>query len=169
MSDFFDGMTSEQYLQMILSRPTTAVTVGRKSKRSKGKDWSGMLLTQLLAAGLPEPEKEYTFHPKRRWRLDYAWVEIGLAVEVDGGIHGRPVKCHRCKQEVKRRLKDGRMVTVREGGRHNTGNGFEADREKWAEAVIHGWHIVGVTSGMIEDGRALDLITRAYEKLSQEA
>ena len=55
------------------------------------------------------------------------------------------------------------------GGRHNTGKGFEADREKWAEAAIYGWTIIGVTSGMIEDGRALDLITRAYEKMLQEA
>lgn len=166
---FQEHMTLEEYLAELEKKPTTAVSVGRKKSSSKGKDWSAILLNQLLVAGLPEPEKEYMFHPKRRWRLDWAWVPVGLAVEVDGGIHGRPVKCHRCKQEVKRRLKDGRMVTVREGGRHNTGKGFEADREKWAEAVIHGWHVIGVTSGMIEDGRAVDLITRAYEKLSQEA
>lgn len=165
---FKENMTLEEYLTELGQKPSTAVSVGRKRKKRKSEDWSGKLLMQLRGAGLPEPEAEYKFHPKRRWRLDFVWLDIGLAVEVDGGIHGRAVKCHNCKQTVKRRLKDGRFITVREGGRHNTGKGFESDREKWAEATIYGWTIIGVTSGMIEDGRALDLITRAYEKLSKE-
>lgn len=115
MSDFFDGMTSEEYLAKVLASPQTAVSVGRKRKKRKSEDWSGKLLMQLRGAGLPEPEAEYKFHPKRRWRLDFVWLDVGLAVEVDGGIHGRAVKCHNCKQTVKRRLKDGRYTIVREG------------------------------------------------------
>lgn len=169
--DFYDYMPLDEYLALMEKRgpkTKTAVSVGRKRGRSKGNDWSGQLLMQLRGAGLPEPEPEYVFHPKRKWRLDYVWLAVGLAVEVDGGIHGRAITCHNCGQTVKRRLKDGRLITVREGGRHNTGKGFEDDREKWAEAAIHGWTVIGVTSGMIEDGRALDLITRAYNKLEQE-
>lgn len=170
LDDLYDYMPSEEFRAVMSgSKKKTAVAVGRKRGRSKGRDWAGELLIQLRGAGLPEPETEYLFHPKRKWRLDYVWVPVGLAVEVDGGIHGRAVVCHNCHQTVKRQLKNGRMVVVREGGRHNTGAGFEADREKWAEAAIYGWTVIGVTGGMIEDGRALDLIVRAYEKLEGEA
>jgi len=45
--------------------------------------------------GYPEPEKEYRFHPERRWRFDFCWPGFKLAVEVEGGIfigrgHSRP-------------------------------------------------------------------------------
>lgn len=46
-------------------------------------------------------EREYVFHPKRKWRFDFAWPHIKLAVEVEGGVHA--------------------------GGRHNRGSGFVAD------------------------------------------
>lgn len=37
MSDFFDGMTSEEYLAAILARPSTAVTVKRKKRKGRKK------------------------------------------------------------------------------------------------------------------------------------
>ena len=30
------------------------------------------------------PEREYRFHPIRRWRFDFAWPDQLIAVEVDG-------------------------------------------------------------------------------------
>ena len=33
--------------------------------------------------------------------------------------------------------------------------------EKYAEAVIAGWRVIRVTTGMVEDGRAVSLIERA--------
>ena len=47
------------------------------------------------------------------------------------------------------------------GGRHSRGRGFEADAEKYAEAAILGWRVLRVTTAMVNDGRALDLIERA--------
>ena len=38
------------------------------------------------AAGLPEPRKEFRFHPLRLWRVDYYFPEFGLAVEKEGGF-----------------------------------------------------------------------------------
>ena len=45
------------------------------------------LRDQIIAAGLPEPFREFTFHPTRDWRLDLAWPDIKLAVEIDGQVH----------------------------------------------------------------------------------
>ena len=45
-----------------------------------------MNITILESLGLPEPEREYRFDAKRRFRFDFAWPEIKLAVEINGGI-----------------------------------------------------------------------------------
>jgi len=86
-------------------------------------------------AMVPEPVREYRFHPKRKWRFDFAWPARLVAVEVEGGTFS--------------------------GGRHSRGRGFEADAEKYAEAAILGWRVLRVTTAMVNDGRALDLIERA--------
>ena len=36
--------------------------------------------------GIPEPVYEYKFHPVRRWRMDLAWIEQKVYLEVQGGI-----------------------------------------------------------------------------------
>lgn len=84
---------------------------------------------------MPEPVREYRFHPKRKWRFDFAWPARLVAVEVEGGTFS--------------------------GGRHSRGKGFEADCEKYAEAAILGWRVLRVTTAMVNDGRALALIERA--------
>lgn len=163
-------MTAEEFRawqnQTGQGRPITVKRSGRSGKSSDDVNWHQRLLEQIQLVGLPTPRKEYSFHPERRWRFDVAWVSIRLAVEVDGGIHGRPVTCHNCGQTVKRRLKNGRWMVVREGGRHNTGSGFEADAEKLNEAVMHGWAVLRATSKSIEDGSAVRLIERVYRLLA---
>lgn len=84
---------------------------------------------------LPTPEREFRFCPPRRWRFDFAFLSAGLAVEVEGGTFM--------------------------GGRHTRGAAFEADCEKYAEALVRGWRVLRVTPHMIDDGRALDYIRRA--------
>lgn len=123
------------------------------------------LLRDLRAVRLPEPVRELHFmwcceHPKsmhgthacngpsclitfahvynhpRNWRFDLAWPEQMLACEVDGGTFS--------------------------GGRHTRGTGYENDCEKLAEAVLRGWKVLRFTKGMIEDGRALEFLERAF-------
>ena len=66
------------------------------------------------------PEREYKFHPTRRWRFDFAWPGLWVAVEVHGGTFT--------------------------GGRHSRGIGQASDFEKFNEASRMGWtvlHFVG--------------------------
>lgn len=98
-----------------------------------------LLLTQCHAAGLPTPEREVRFHPKRRWRFDLAWPVPQLAVEIEGGTWVN--------------------------GRHSRGKGFEQDCDKGNEAMLAGWSLLRVTEGMVRDGRAVRFIERALERL----
>lgn len=95
------------------------------------------LALQLRAAGVPAPVTEYQFHPDRRWRLDFAWPDLMLAVEVEGGVYQR--------------------------GRHTRGGGFVADCEKYNEATLLGWRVLRVTGDHIKSGAALAWIERALK------
>ncbi len=167
-------MDLEEFLNSYKHQPIQPVArsgrVGKGSRSSAAasgtqdkKHWLNELLRQIEERGLPKPRLEYTFHAERKWRFDMDWKLHGklVAVEVDGGTFARPVVCHNCGQQVKRKLKDGRWMTVREGGRHNTGSGYEADREKYNEAVLYGWKVIGATSKAIQNGQAIDWIERA--------
>lgn len=93
-------------------------------------------LSYMMALiGLDVPEREYRFHKVRRWRFDFAFPDRMIAVEVEGGVWSR--------------------------GRHTRPGGFEADCEKYNEAALLGWRIFRVTSAMVKDGRALDIVERA--------
>lgn len=96
------------------------------------------LTFQIVAIGLPEPVREYRFHPHRRWRFDFAWPGQKLAVEVEGGVWS--------------------------GGRHVRGAGFSRDCEKYNEAALNGWCVLRVTGAMIHNVKALELIKRALRE-----
>jgi hypothetical protein len=93
------------------------------------------LVTQLRYVSAPSPVLEHRFDPKRRWRFDLAWPDRKLAVEVEGGTWV--------------------------AGRHTTGAGFLADIEKYNAAVLAGWRVLRVTTGMVDDGRAVALVEAA--------
>ncbi len=61
-------------------------------------------------------EKEFRFHPVRRWRADFAHLGSKTLIEIEGGIYVN--------------------------GRHNRPAGFAADLEKYLEATLAGWHVV---------------------------
>lgn len=48
-----------------------------------------VFLWRQLAATQPQPEREVRFHPKRKWRFDFAWPAYRVAVEIQGGIFAR--------------------------------------------------------------------------------
>lgn len=93
----------------------------------------------IRAERLPEPAREYKFHPTRRWRLDFAWPSKMVGVEIEGGVWT--------------------------GGRHSTGTGFTADCEKYAEALCRGWRILRVTGDQVQSGQAIDWLKQILVKV----
>lgn len=70
----------------------------------------------------------------RKWRFDFAWPAVKVAVECEGGTHS--------------------------GGRHTRGPGFEKDAEKYNAALLAGWRVLRFTQRQITSGEALVLIER---------
>lgn len=93
------------------------------------------LSLQLRLTGAKPPEREYRFHPERKWRLDFAWPAQKLGAECEGGIWTN--------------------------GAHTRGAHFTKDCEKYNTATLMGWRIFRFTTDMVKDGTALKTITEA--------
>ncbi len=70
--------------------------------------------------------------------MDLAWRKQKVALEIHGAVFVQ--------------------------GRHTRGAGFTEDRIKMAEAQILGWTVIEVTPELIKNGKALDLLDRAFER-----
>lgn len=100
---------------------------------------------KLTAHGIPIPEHEFRFNKTavsrkgklRIWRFDYAWQDLKIALEVDGGIYS--------------------------GGRHVRGKGFREDMEKMNEAVAQGWVVIRTTPRELPTLYTIDMIRRVRE------
>ena len=82
------------------------------------------VLNRIRLAGLPDPEKEHRFHPKRMWRFDFAYPGQKLAIECEGGSWTQ--------------------------GAHTRGKGFREDCEKYNAAVILGWRVLRYSVDMLD-------------------
>ena len=80
-------------------------------------------------------EKEFKFHPVRKWRFDYAFPEHKIALEVEGGVWT--------------------------GGRHTSSVGFLNDMEKYNTATLMGWRVFRTTPDDLYRKKTLDLIKNA--------
>jgi len=78
------------------------------------------------------PEREFKFHPNRKWRFDFAFHDVKLAVEIEGGVWTQ--------------------------GRHLRGKGFEADCIKYAEAALLGWTVLRFSTGQVISGEAIGYV-----------
>ena len=88
------------------------------------------------ALGGPELEKEFRFHPVRKWRADFAHLPSRTLIEIKGGIYVH--------------------------GRHNRGAGFAADPEKYLEGTLAGWRVVRLGPNELTTahvGRLVALVT----------
>ena len=98
------------------------------------QDHKADLALWLQAAYGESFQAEYRFHPTRKWRFDYGWPEIKVAVEFDG-LFG--------------------------GGAHTSINMVAKDSEKMNEAAILGWIVIRVNTMSLRDGSGYDAIDRA--------
>ena len=99
----------------------------RKPKQKKDKKFlENLFLERLLEMfpDLPPPEREFKFHRRRKWRFDFAWVDLKIAVEIQGGAF---------------QFRGGRGG--RGSGGHNTAMGQSKDYEKYRIATRGGWRI----------------------------
>jgi hypothetical protein len=94
-----------------------------------------IFLAFVRDAGFPPPVAEHRFDAVRRWRFDYAWPGMRIALEVEGGVWS--------------------------GGRHTRGAGFVGDMEKYNAAAIAGWLVLRVTPQSLCSTATLDLIRAA--------
>ena len=81
--------------------------------------------------GIPEPVYEHKHIKKRQFRLDIAWPEYTVGIEVQGGIHPLP-----------RKRKDGTVVVM--PGAHGTPAGIRRDNEKSNLSLLEGWSVLKV-------------------------
>ncbi len=96
-----------------------------------------LFLLGCLAHGLSPPTPEHHFDPTRGWRLDYAWPDARVAVEVQGGLFS--------------------------GGRHTRGAALVREYEKLNAAQLAGWVVLLVTTDDVKDGSAFAIVTRALK------
>jgi very-short-patch-repair endonuclease len=114
------------------------VDLAEYERLRKESPLEALLLSQIRALGLPEPEREVRLISGRRNRTDFVYrvgVTPPLAIEVEGG-----------------------MFVM---GRHNRPAGFEADCEKYNEIALLGFRVLRFTGDMVEDGRAAETLQRA--------
>ena len=122
--------------RLLGNNPKAKAVVNKVKKAQQVDTLHQRVLAQLV--GLPDPATELLFHPKRKWRFDYAWEEQKLALEVHGGIHS--------------------------GGRHTRGRGFVEDREKMNEATLLGWTVLEVTPEHIKSGQLRAWLLAAFNQ-----
>jgi len=118
-------------------RKIKAIPKQSSASTKKSSVLESILAQQLHLAGFPVAEREYKFHPKRKWRMDFAWPDITLAVEVEGGIWNY--------------------------GRHNRPQGFIDDTEKYNAAANLGWTVLRFAGEQIRSGEALTQIEEAFD------
>ena len=95
-----------------------------------------LLRFQIRLFKLPKGNEEYLFHPSRKWRFDFAWPELMIAAECEGGIWS--------------------------GGAHTRGAHFISDATKYNEATILGWRVLRFAVNMLNDGTAISQLERAF-------
>ena len=78
-------ITALDAARLLGSSPKVRTAANQVRKAQQVMSLHDKVLTQLV--GLPDPATELLFHPKRKWRFDYAWPTRMIAIEVHGGIH----------------------------------------------------------------------------------
>jgi len=97
---------------------------------------------QIRAAKLPASEREYRFHPLRKFRVDFAWPELKIAIEIDGATFTQ--------------------------GRHIRGMGYRNDCIKANLLSCSGWSLLKGDAHMVRSGdllKSLEELIKFKEQL----
>lgn len=91
-----------------------------------------IFFSSLDGCKIERPVPEHKFHPERKWRFDYAWLEQKVALEVEGGTFIQ--------------------------GRHSRGAGMGKDMEKYNTAAVMGWRIIRVVPAALCNTSTMNLL-----------
>lgn len=111
-----------------------------RAKQSPSRLEERFLFLWQIAKG-PRLEREFRFHPERRWRADFAYLPGRVLIEVEGGIWVN--------------------------GRHNRAAGFNADLEKYLEACLAGWRVFRFGPDQITMENVVRLVDLITEELDE--
>jgi very-short-patch-repair endonuclease len=110
--------------------------------KGQGPDLEAMFHIQVRAVRLPAPQREYKFHEKRAWKIDFAWPAAKIAVEIEGGTYNQ--------------------------GRHVRPEGFERDCKKYNQLTAMGWTLFRFTGRMVKSGEAIQFIEGIFGRGENE-
>lgn len=83
-------------------------------------------------------EREFQFHPSRRWRSDFHLVGKKILIEVEGGIWTQ--------------------------GRHTRAKGYLEDMDKYNEATILGYQVLRFSTEQVQSGFAVKKIQEVLKE-----
>ena len=90
--------------------------------------------------GLPEPEFEVEYIPGRKFRLDVAWPQYKIGIEVQGGLWMKAA--------------------------HSTGKGIKRDMEKRNLGILAGWRVIECEPKDLCTADVVDMIKKLMEAKS---
>jgi hypothetical protein len=99
------------------------------------------------ALKLPTLVGEHKFHPDRRWRFDYCFPELMIAVEFEGGLWIDPNNSPAA---------------------HNRPIHFIKDMEKYNEAARLGWFVFRFTPTDANNGKAANYLFDVIQELKKK-
>lgn len=107
--------------------------------------WEALFELHRKAFNLPEPERQFLFHPTRKWRADFCWPSKKIIVEIEGGIW--------------------RGFGKKEsGGAHSHPSNIERDIDKYNAATALGYRIYRFTEKQLETLEAVKIIVHEFEE-----
>ncbi len=107
--------------------------------KAQCEKWTALFDFQIRHAGLPVPVAEYKFHPSKGWRLDRAWPEDRLGVEIEGGLW------------------------MKGKGAHSHPSNILRDIEKYNAAVLLGWRILRFGETHLNSPYAMESVAQALK------
>ena len=112
-------------------------------KQGSGLEEGFLRLWRSVCGELQEPVREFRFHPTRKWRFDFAWPNVKLAVEIDGMARG--------------------------GGRHQRYAGFTRDAEKGRAATELDWQVLHFTGDDLRSSpvQSVELVAKILKGMQE--
>lgn len=110
-----DRLTVEELLRLLHPRPAARKRIPGQAKAQR-ENMERIIRALCAATHLPQPLTEHRFHPRRLWKMDYAWPAQRLFLEVEGGVWIN--------------------------GAHTRASGFVRNLEKYNTAAAMGWRLI---------------------------